>query len=246
MQKVILMLSGGRDSFLSACRLLDKGYQVDMVTYKNGCDIQALKSKEVAERIIKIYGDESAHFLGVRSISGYIRDFYPLYMNKTNYELYQKYGELTQSQLNCLICRTSMYILSIIICKKYGIKLIAEGGRRSQGFAIEQDSMIGRYKSLLKEYDIELIMPVYDLYDNWKLKNELLKKGFAPKTWEPQCLLGYPLEKNLSTTVMDGILKFYDDGMYTIIKDTIAENLKNSYLMNEDKPLYNEDELNEE
>ena len=36
---VILMLSGGRDSFLAACRLLDdkNQYKIKMVTYDNGC-----------------------------------------------------------------------------------------------------------------------------------------------------------------------------------------------------------------
>lgn len=33
---VLLMLSGGRDSFLSACRLIEDGWYVHMITYDNG------------------------------------------------------------------------------------------------------------------------------------------------------------------------------------------------------------------
>ena len=36
-KRALLMLSGGRDSFLSACLLIEEGYQVYMVTYDNGC-----------------------------------------------------------------------------------------------------------------------------------------------------------------------------------------------------------------
>lgn len=237
------MLSGGRDSFLSACMLLDEGYRVDMVTYKNGCDIQALRAKDVAERIIRTYGDKKASFLGVHSVFCYIREFYPLFMNKTNYEIYQTYGELTQSQLNCLICRTAMYIMSIILCKKYDIAIIAEGGRKSQGFAVEQDEMVKRYRALLEEYNLELKLPVYSLNNNWKLKNALIKRGFEPKTREAQCLLGYPLEGNLPKAVMEGVLKFYDRGMYLIIRDLVNEDLNNNYLMDKELPLYNEEEL---
>ena len=34
---VLLMLSGGRDSFLAACRLIEEGWHVHMITYDNGC-----------------------------------------------------------------------------------------------------------------------------------------------------------------------------------------------------------------
>ena len=52
---VLLMLSGGRDSFLSACKLLEdeKQYRVYMVTYDNGCICQLDKVKGVADRIIR-------------------------------------------------------------------------------------------------------------------------------------------------------------------------------------------------
>ena len=34
---ILLMLSGGRDSFLSACRLIEQGRRVHMITYDNKC-----------------------------------------------------------------------------------------------------------------------------------------------------------------------------------------------------------------
>ena len=49
---VLLMLSGGRDSFLAACRLIEEGWHVHMITYDNGCISNIEQAKTVAELII--------------------------------------------------------------------------------------------------------------------------------------------------------------------------------------------------
>lgn len=209
-EKVLLLLSGGRDSFLAACRLIESGYHVAMVTYDNGCSIQSNRAQDVAERIISVYGEERASYLGVHSIIGYNHEFYPEFYNLKPSEIAKRYGEITCSQFNCLVCRTSMYMCSINICRQQGIHIIAEGARKVQGFVIELDEMIERYKDLLKKFEIELKLPVYELDSENKRKHELLKRGFLPKTYEAQCVLGVPLKNSVDTSVIQGVLNFYD------------------------------------
>lgn len=48
----------------------------------------------------------------------------------------KKFGNVSISQFNCLACRLSMYVESIIICKQLGIDFVADGARNSQLFAI--------------------------------------------------------------------------------------------------------------
>lgn len=55
--------------------------------------------------------------------------------------------------------------------------------------------MVNKFKKFLNEYSINLLLPVYNLKSDWEKKNDLLIKGFVPKTIEPQCLIGVPLPR---------------------------------------------------
>lgn len=232
-KSVLLLLSGGKDSFLSACRLIEDDYKLYLVTYDNGCGFQSENAKHVAERLVKRYGEDNVEFLGVKSIAGTWRRFFPLYFNKKPSETANEFGEMTLSQFNCLTCRTAMYIYTIVLCRRMGVKFIAEGARRDQGFVIELDEMIDRYKALTKRYNIELLLPVHDLSCNWTLKNELLESHFVPKTLEPQCTIGFPLDKpNLDREVIEGTCNFYDkamkdklDGIINMLEKKMIDNV---------------------
>lgn len=223
-EKVLLLLSGGRDSFLSACRLIESGYEVVMVTYDNGCSFQSNRAREVADRLLEVYGENKVKYLGVYSIVGYNLEFYPKFLNMKPSDILNNYGEITGSQFNCLVCRTNMYLYSINICRKFGITKIAEGAREVQGFVIELREMMERYKRLLKEYNIDLILPVYDLESDWKRKIELFKRGFLPKTCESQCVLGVPLDGSVDEEVIKGVLNYYDKEIEPLSKSIIKEN----------------------
>lgn len=214
-EKILQLFSGGKDSFLSACRLLDRGNDVSLITYDNGCSVGADNARHGAERIIKRYGAEKAHFLGIYDISGIWRSFFGPFLNLKPAEIVDRYGNLTVSQFNCLTCRTSMYIHAIGICLKMDIHSISDGARYCQGFAIETPHILERFHNLTKEYGIRLLLPVIELSSDWERKNELLIRGFIPKTLEPQCLLGVPLpECGVDDEILQAATKFYDDLIY--------------------------------
>lgn len=64
---LILMLSGGRDSFLAACHLLEANdkFHLKMVTYDNGCSYCSGNAAEVAQRIIKVWCRSCGVFRGL-------------------------------------------------------------------------------------------------------------------------------------------------------------------------------------
>ena len=88
-------------------------------------------------------------------------------------ELYEKYGNISLSQYRCLVCRMSMYTYSISLAREMNIKYIAEGARKSQLFAIEQEELLSEFKNLCSMYDIELLTPVNDLEDDFAKENEI-------------------------------------------------------------------------
>lgn len=95
-----------------------------------------------------------------------ICSFYNYDINYIN----KKFGNITISQFNCLSCRLSMYILTIIICKKENIKLVVDGARKNQLFAIEQETMINKFKKLFVKFDLEIIFPLLDETDDYSIK----------------------------------------------------------------------------
>lgn len=210
--KVLQLFSGGKDSFLATCKLLEENNTVFLVTFENGCGLSSENVKHGVDRLIEKYGNERVVFLGIYNISGIWREFFIPFFNQKPSEIIENYGEITFSQFNCLTCRVSMYLYSIAICKNLGIGKISDGARHDQGFVIELEPMLERFRKLLNDYELELLLPVIDMNSDWKRKNELLIHGFVPKTLEPQCLLGVPLKegKQPDDDTIQGTMAFFD------------------------------------
>ena len=65
-KEVILMYSGGLDSFLSCVRLVNQGYKVYLLHFDNGSTIGTENIQIGAERLQKMYKDK-VEFLGIAS-----------------------------------------------------------------------------------------------------------------------------------------------------------------------------------
>ena len=197
MKKALVLYSGGKDSMLSAMLLVEQGYQVYLVHYDNSFEIGSNNVKRGFKRLEKKYGSDKIKYIGVKKISGIFRDFIREFYNLKTNEISKKYGQISISQFNCLACRLSMYVQSIIICKQMDISFVVDGARNSQLFAIEQDKMLELFSDLFKQYEIDLLLPVKDLKDDFEEKNEFLVRGIIPKGNEAQCLIGMPLDSNV-------------------------------------------------
>ena len=222
-KEVLLMFSGGRDSFLSACKLVSQGYIVRMITFDNGCISGLNRPGETVSSLIHKFGNENILFEGVYSIASIkheisdFLDYIPLD------ELAAKYNKLLMGQTRCLLCKTAMYIAAIKYCKAKDIKYLSEGARESQGFFVEKECMINKYKQLCLDDNIELITPVFKLNDDWKRKIELIGYGFDSKTYEMQCFLGTPLKERLNKEQINSLLDFFDNELLLNVKKIINE-----------------------
>ena len=220
-KKVLLMLSGGRDSFLSACRLIADGYYVNMITYDNGHMSQTENAITVAERLINKFGEDKAKFVGVHPIAQNIRSVMEKALYTESLELCKNFPNLLMYQLNCLACHTTMYYHSIGYCIAHDIDSIAEGAREQQNFFVELPEMKQRYIDLCKEYNMELVMPVYDLKSDIERKLELAEWGFLPKSYEPQCWLGCPMHQQLNKAQIDSLALYFDQEIKPLSKNII-------------------------
>lgn len=227
-KEVLILFSGGKDSFLSTLLMIEKGYKVNLVTYENSCGLKAMNVKHSIDRLKEKYGKEVINFLGIKNITVFWRELLYPYYNKKLSEILSTYGDIPISQFNCLTCRLAMYIASIILCKQNDIKIVVDGARTSQLFAIEQKEMLDVFMDFFKQYNIDIIFPVKDIKDDYELKNDILIRGFVPKMLEPQCLLGMPIsEKDNTQEVVNASKKAFEN----LLKD------KSKYLIEKYKNL---------
>lgn len=234
MKKVLLFFSGGNDSTLSACILASQGYDVNLITFDNGCEEGIENVKNRATILEKIFSESSTgkvHNLGVfQSVSEFV-NMRRQSINIPLSEIIEKYGDLNQNQINCLNCRCGMYVIGMVVARELDVDCIAEGARKTQLFAIEQEEILERYAALLKKYNIELLLPVYDYANDgdvdshlWDYSSQFYDKICENTShYEAQCWLGSSMERPLTETEIEAYGRFYDD----LLEDKMIEDINN-------------------
>ena len=223
-KEVILMYSGGLDSVLSCIRLVRDGYKVYLIHFDNGSSIGSENIQKGAERLINRFKND-VEYLGIASTAArflHYREMVDI-ENLNAKELFDKYGKISISQYRCLLCRMAMYTYSIALARKMGISYIAEGARKSQLFAIEQDELLNEFRNLCEKFNIKLLTPVLDVVDDYEKENEIYMWDQNLCACESKCLLGYPMNKNLSDEEIKDIKEFYKSIRYLQEKDIDEE-----------------------
>ncbi len=218
-KKILLMYSGGKDSFLSALKLYKQfpEHNICLVTYNNGCMVD-LKNVETTVSKLKTVAKYSFSYKGVFSTYGIAREFFFPYFNMKASDLAEKYPNLTASQYHCLLCETAMYLHTMWLAKEWECEYIANGARECQEFVVEQEDMIERYQELANEFGLSIKYPVYDIDDDWELENEILRFGLTPKVYEPKCLIGCPTYGMVDSRVIESTVEYYDKEILPRIK----------------------------
>lgn len=225
-KRVLLMFSGGRDSYLAACKLIEAGFSVEMITFDNGCTSNLLNVKNTANTIIKKYGKWKAKYVGIWPISWQISMLDGTKQYKTVKELASKYPELKFYETTCLCCRTAMYAEAISYAKAKKISYIAEGARKNQGFFVEINEMKQNYNELCSQYGISCLWPVYSLDSDVERKIELGRRGLLTKTLEPQCHIGRKQETVLSMEERKNLEDYYKSEIRPLLHRTIKKDIK--------------------
>lgn len=215
---VLLMYSGGKDSTLSAIRLVKMGYNVYFIHFDNG---HMLDSDKPYLTWKKAFFEKDGYYFPYKYSCVSIQKDFNLFFGKWMCEHNDERDKAKTSEIRCLSCRSAMYLKAIEIARSEEFKFIADGARISQKFMLEQIPMTIRYRNLAKTFGIEVLYPVLDLVDDNVEKQEIITAGFSSKTWESKCLLGEPaMDKTLADE--KEILEYYDK----IIKPYLERTLK--------------------
>lgn len=210
MDKILHMYSGGRDSLLSAYILKesrDPEFDVFLQFFDNGC----IKNTQHAYSAFDIGNIKHKFSINpIVSTAGVWRSLWGDFPNKTADNIYNKYGKLSMSQFHCITCHAAMYVTAAAICLNEHMKFVSIGTRKSQGFSVDNPKIIDKIKEFFGKFGIEVVLPIYNLEDDLKRKNMLMMREAPTKVLEPQCMIGFPLEKELSEEEIDAACKFWD------------------------------------
>ena len=218
---VLHMLSGGRDSFLSACLLIEEGFSVRMVTFDNGHIDHVDRVAEVARWISERYPNTAVSYLHPMKTAMTLHEYMCPEWYRKSAERKEKYPELQTYQAHCLACKSAMYVHALSYCRAHGIRYLSEGAREQQGFFVELPEMRDRYEALCKNNGVELKLPVYDLKSDLERKRALSDRGLSTKTMEPQCYLGCPLTNPLTAEERRDLAKYYDEELFPLLQRDI-------------------------
>lgn len=195
-----------------------QGYDVELITFDNGCEEKIENVRNRATILKNLFINSKfgkVHNLGVFSSIPEFRDMRYQSLNIPFSVILKKYGDLNQNQLNCLSCRSGMYIVGVAVARELGIKHIADGARKTQMFALEQKELLDKYSLILSKYDIDLLTPVFDYESDWHVEKQLMRYSIHffdnTNSYECKCWLGAPMNHILSDDVIKGCGKIFDD-----------------------------------
>ena len=104
MEKVLLFFSGGNDSTLSACKLAIQGYEVELITFDNGCEegLENIRNRATAlEEIFEKYDYGKVHNLGIFPSAAEFKSLRKSTVNMSFSDIVSKYGNLNMNQIRC-------------------------------------------------------------------------------------------------------------------------------------------------
>lgn len=198
--RVLVLFSGGKDSFLSACRLITEGHTVDLISFNNGAVANEKILVKSARRLVNRYGADRAKYLGCYNTTAVIQTLSGWQSDTPWSGLAARYPDLYDSQVRCLTCQTAMWAAAIAYACARHIPAAACGYRMSDVFCTGKDSYWKRISALAAGYKIGLLRPVWndsvwtatpgDVSRDLEMENHC----FSPVAFEPKCLIGRPAE----------------------------------------------------
>lgn len=227
-KKCLVFFSGGKDSFITACLQVEKGYDVTLIYFNNGSSSNAKNVRLMAERIQKRYSADRVHYAGVCPTAGAFsllrNNLYTMRMCN----IAEKYPHMTLSQGNCLCCQSSMWICGIAYCLAKDINVISTGYICTDEFCTGSRLWHKQLKLIADQFNIEIEYPVMNRQD-WKDNQfsrdlEMLLRGFSNAVLEPKCMIG--AEPGIAISDAESsLLKFYEDNILQHTRKLIDEHV---------------------
>ena len=179
MKKCVILFSGGLDSSYTACTMLEKGYNVNLLHYDQGVLLTNKLYEIRADELRKAYPLKDINLHNI-NVSGIFRKMALVSIEQD----ILKY----KHSLICLGCKLSMHLYTIIFCHENGISVVADGSSSRQNVYAEQSvAAINAIREIYAKYNIQYLNPIYDLGKK-EVKYSLFDRGITIQPLEDTCL----------------------------------------------------------
>lgn len=213
---VLILFSGGKDSFITACREIQNGKKARLISFNNSAIIGEKNLLHGTTRLENRYGPDAVSYEGCYNTGAVIQTLTDTWADSSWDALGKTYGPLTNGQVVCLHCQTAMWISAIAYAAAHFIPEIACGYKKSDVFCTGLESYIGRIRSLVEEHGLTMSLPVWD--DSvWtdspgeiERDYEMARHGFRPAVYEPKCMLGRPVH-DMTKKLQQAMMSYFDD-----------------------------------
>lgn len=226
-ETVLVLFSGGNDSFLAACRLIMAGHSVRLLSFNNGAVANERILVDSAKRLANRYGPDKAVYDGCYNTAAAIQRLRDWQADLKLSEFAAFYPDLCETQLMCLLCQTAMWASAAAYAEAKDIKAVACGYRQSDVFCTGWNGYVRRIKDMLEKHGLRLKLPVWSdsgwTDDPFGRKLEMENDGFLPVAYEPKCLLGRPAR--CRTTALESDMARYLDDIVLPAADAVTEKL---------------------
>lgn len=217
-KNTLVLFSGGKDSFLTACRCIERGDCVGLLAMNNGCIAGEECIQGSAQRMINKYGEERVHYEGIYSTYSTILRLNEWWSTATYDEVARKLPNVDGVQMNCLHCQTAMWTAAIAYATAKGFTTVCSGYRHDDSFCTGSVLYTDAIKKIASKYNVLVEFPVWDEEGkdmSWEAHRdqEIAACGFYPSLLEPQCALGRPTPhhiKNVSGTLSDYFAEYLE------------------------------------
>lgn len=224
-QKTLVLFSGGKDSFLTACRLASQDHEVHLISFNNGsiaCEENLLHG---VARLQNRYGEDKIRYDGAYCTAATIWRLNEAWSCMPWHELGEKYPDLTNVQMTCMHCQTAMWIAAIAYAKAKHIRAIATGYKDTDEFCTGMPQWLDRITEIAAKNGISVVTPLWTTPEWGEDKDfgrdmELMRRAFEPQVLEPKCMLGRPSEKP-GISQAEYMMAYFDNVMREKVQDGI-------------------------
>lgn len=224
----LVLFSGGKDSFIATCRIIDRGYTACMFITNSGCVIGDENAVAMSKRIIRRYGEDKAILSGVRSTVATRMRIDREWKSCSTTELVRSYASVTGVQAQCFFCQTSMWLDAIAYCKAHFIDAIACGYKETDEFCTGSQEYLQFISNIARDYGINVHTPMWDFKqpkDAVDMRDQaMLLRGFVPQVLEPKCTVGLPVSSKITESEVEQLIDYINE--YVDYKNIIAANAK--------------------
>lgn len=222
----LVMFSGGKDSFLTACRLVEQGKRVTLLSFNNGAVAAEEHILHGASRLGNRYGNR-IEYAGVYPTVGTLRLIDEHWASLPWSRLGAEYPDLSNAQVNCLHCQSAMWIAAIAYCVSKSIGTIATGYKSCDPFCTGMPAWNRRMRTTAERHGVSVETPLWTTpewgeFPDVGRDREMEHHMFGPSVLEPQCTIGRPVPPP-TDAVERQIAQFFDDHIEPYVDRQIDE-----------------------